>query len=84
MVFAVKFAVEGMLRDCASLLPEGVESVLRALEESGISGARFDYHREIFSIELDPALVSWSDVRESVRRAGERDGRLFLAVVMSL
>ena len=57
--------------------------MLRALEEHGIGGARFDYRREIFTVELDPEVASWSAIRQAVRRAGERQGRTFLAVVMS-
>jgi len=57
--------------------------VLRALEEDGIGGARFDYRREIFTAEFDPDLVSWEQIRQAVKRAGEREGRNYLAVVMS-
>jgi len=84
MIFTINFAVEGMLRRGGVLSPEGPAEVLRALEEDGIGGARFDYQREIFTVELDPEVVSWSEVREAVRRAGERGGRILLAVVMSL
>jgi hypothetical protein len=84
MVFAMKFAVEGIIRDGETLLPQDPEVIIRALHESGIPSARFDHRREVFNIELDPARVSWSEVREAVRRAGEREGRVLLAVVMSL
>jgi len=83
MIFTINFAVEGMPRRDGSLSPEGPAAVMRALAEDGISGARFDHRREIFSIELDPEVASWSDVRRAVRRAGEREGRVLLAVVMS-
>ena len=83
MIFTINFAVEGMLRRGDRLLAANPEAVLRALEEDGIGGARFDYQREIFTVELDPEVVSWSEVREAVRRAGQREGRILLAVVMS-
>lgn len=83
MIFTINFAVEGMLRRGGVLSTEGPAAVLRALEEDGIGGAHFDYRREIFTVELDPAVVSWSEVREAVRRAGESEGRTLLAVVMS-
>ena len=57
--------------------------MLRALEEDGIGVAHFDYRREIFTAEIDPEVASWSEVRDAVRRAGEREGRILLAVVMS-
>jgi len=83
MIFTINFAVEGMLRCGGVLSTGGPAAVLWALEEDGISGARFDYQREIFTVELDPEVVSWSEVRQPVRRAGEREGRILLAVVMS-
>ncbi len=57
--------------------------MLRALEEDGIGGARFDYRREIFAVEIDPEMVSWEQIRQAVRRAGDREGRIYLAIVMS-
>ncbi len=57
--------------------------MLRALEEDGIGGARFDPRWEIFTVEFDPGLVSWEQIRQAVRRAGEREGRTYLAIVMS-
>jgi len=57
--------------------------VLRALKEDGIGEARFDNRREVFTVKFDPELVSWEQIREVVRRAGEREGRNYLAVVMS-
>ncbi|MGD0075105.1 MAG: hypothetical protein ABSD31_12320 [Candidatus Binataceae bacterium] len=83
MIFSINFAVEGMLRCGGVLSSEVPEAVLRALAEDGIGGARFDARREIFTAEIDPAVVPWSKVREAVRRAGELDGRVLLAVVMS-
>jgi hypothetical protein len=84
MIFTINFAVEGMLRRGGRLSTGVPAAVLRALEEAGVGEARFDYQREIFTVELDPAVASWSEVREAVRRAGEREGRTLLAVVMSL
>ena len=84
MIFTINFAVEGMLRRGGVLSTADPAAVLGALEEDGIGGARFDYQREIFTVELDPEVVSWSEVRQAVRRAGEREGRILLAVVMSL
>jgi hypothetical protein len=84
MTFAIRFAVEGMPRCDGLLSTESPTAVLRALEAGGVRGARFDAMREVFTIELDPALISWSEVRELVRLAGEREGRVLLAVVMSL
>jgi len=83
MIFTISFAVEGMLRRDGILLTGDPAAVLRALEEDGIGGARFDYQSEIFTVELDPEVVSWSEVREAVRRAGEREGRTLLPVVVS-
>ena len=57
--------------------------MLRALEEDGIGEARFEHRWEIFTVEFDPELVSWEQIRQAVRRAGEREGRNYLAVVMS-
>ncbi len=83
MIFTINFAVEGM-RQRGGLLSTGdPAAVLRALEEDRIGGPRFDDQREIFTVELDPAVVSWNEVRDAVRRAGEREGRILLAVVMS-
>ena len=83
MIFTINFAVEGMRRRGGVVSSEGPGAVLRALQERGIGGARFDPRREIFTAEIDPAVVSWSEVREAVRRAGESEGLVLLAVVMS-
>ncbi len=57
--------------------------MLRALEADGIGGTRFNQRWEIFTVEFDPALVSWEQIRQAVERAGEHEGRTYLAIVMS-
>jgi|HubBroStandDraft_6_1064221.scaffolds.fasta_scaffold3290637_1 hypothetical protein len=84
MIFTIKFLVEGMPRSGELAFPEISASLLRGLEQAGIRGASFNDRREIFTVELDPALISWSEVRDTVRLVGEREGRILIAVVMSL
>jgi len=84
MIFTIKFLVEGMPRRGKLIAPEFLAAMLRGLEQAGLRGASFDDRREIFSVELDPALISWSEVRDTVRCVGEREGKTLLAVVMSL
>ncbi len=83
MIVTINFAVEGMLRRGGFLLSECPAAVLRALEADGIGGARFDPRWEIFTVRFDPELVSWEQIRRAVRHAGEREGRDYLAIVMS-
>lgn len=59
--------------------------MLRALNEAkGIRGCSFDYERELFNLELDPAATSFNAVRKIVAKAGEHEGRVYRAVIMSL
>jgi len=57
--------------------------VLRALAGRGFAQPRFDAASQTFSVELDPAVNSFSDVRRAVSLVGKRRDRVYIAVVMS-
>ncbi len=78
----VSFTVEGLMRygSDACAVPA---DIVRALREQGFVEARFDPGLKSFSVEIDPAVQSFSDVRRAVSDLGRRSGLTYLAVVMS-
>lgn len=58
-------------------------AVVRALAAGGLGEARFDPQLEIFSLEMDPKLHSFADIRRVIAAAGELRKRRYLAVIMS-
>ncbi len=77
----VNFTVEGLMR-CGSDTAASAD-IVRALGEQGFAEARFDPGLELFSVEIDPAAQSFSDLRRAVSDLGRRRGLMYLAVVMS-
>jgi hypothetical protein len=78
----VSFSVEGLMRRGADSGATAADLV-RALREQGFAQARFDPCLELFSVEIDPAVQSFSDLRRAVSDLGRRKGLTYLAVVMS-
>ncbi len=78
----VSFTVEGLMR-YGSEARAAPADIVRALCEHGFVEARFDPGLELFSVEIDPAVNSFSDVRRAVCDLGRRKGLTYLAVVMS-
>jgi len=76
----VNFTVEGLALHGAGT---AFSEIVRALAEQGFAAARFDPGRQLFSVEIDPANQSFSDVRRAVSDLGRRKGLIYLAVVMS-
>lgn len=58
-------------------------AIVRGLAARGFDGVRFHPQWEVFSLELDPALHSFADVRRAVVAVGVERGRRYLAVIMS-
>jgi hypothetical protein len=75
----VNFTVQGLV----DYRVGGAEALVRALTDCGISGACFDPDLELFSVEIDPAVHSFADVRRTVSAVGKRKGLVYLAIVMS-
>ncbi len=78
----VNFTVEGLMR-CGSDRAAASADIVRTLGEQGFAEARFDPGLELFSVDIDPAAQSFSDVRRAVSDLGRRRGLMYLAVVMS-
>jgi hypothetical protein len=79
----VNFIVEG-LRRRGLTGTAAVDEILSALNNNDFGEARFDRGLEIFSVEIDPAVQSFSDVRRLIDALGQRRGLVYFAVVMSL
>jgi hypothetical protein len=77
----VSFSVEG-LSDCDAIAAHERDDLLHTLAEEGFE-VSFDPGPRIFSVQLDPALHSFADVRRAIATAGQRRGQLYLALVMS-
>jgi hypothetical protein len=78
----LNFTIQG-LSECAAIAAEARDQVLFALAQHGLEQALFDPKLQIFSVEIDPALHSFSDVRRAIAALGEDKGRVYLAVIMS-
>lgn len=78
----VNFTVEGRMRYGSDGAAASAD-IVRALGEHGFAEARFDPGLELFSVQIDPATHSFSDVRRAVSDLGRRKGLIYLAVVMS-
>ncbi len=78
----VSFTVQGLTR-YGSDLGAAPADIIRALGEEGFAQVRFDPALELFSVEIDPAVHSFSEVRRAVSDLGRRKGLKYLAVVMS-
>ncbi len=77
----ITFTIEGLAHGGA-LSTDACEEVLRAL--AGRFGQpRFDPASQTFSVELDPAVDNFSDVRRAVSLVGKSRDRVYIAVVMS-
>jgi hypothetical protein len=78
----VNFTVEGLAQGGA-VSAQACQEILRALAGCGFRQPRFDPASQTFSVELDPAANSFSDVRRAVAIVGKNKGRVYIAVVMS-
>jgi hypothetical protein len=78
----LNFTVRG-LRQCGLTGAAAVDEILRALNDNNFGEARFDRGLEVFSVEIDPAVHSFSDVRRLIDALGRRRGLVYFAVVMS-
>jgi hypothetical protein len=74
----ISFIVQGLSPSAAA-----AGEIVRALHEHNFSGARFDSGTHIFSVEIDPAVHSFADVRRAIDALGKSQGLVYLAVVMS-
>jgi len=79
----INFTVQGLIGYGAGGGAAVRDEVVSALDRHGLRGARFDPGLEVFSVELDPAVHSFSDVRRVIEDLGKRKGLVYLAVVMS-
>jgi hypothetical protein len=77
-VLTLHFTVEGMPADTDS-----ARAIIGILKSQGIDVVQFDETRRIFSIEIDPGRISFSTIRKLVSEAGEKEGKIYLAVPMS-
>ncbi len=78
----VSFTVEGLMRHDSDGGAAPAD-IIRALGKRGFAKARFDPGLKLFSVEIDPAVHSFADVRRAVSDLGRRKGLTYLAVVMS-
>jgi hypothetical protein len=74
----LNFIVQGLNPSAAA-----AGEIVRTLSEHGFGAPRFDFRSEIFSVELDPAIHSFADVRRAIGALGKSQGLVYLAVVMS-
>jgi hypothetical protein len=78
----ITFTIEGLAHGGAPST-DAYEEVLRALADRGFGQPRFDPASQTFSVELDPAVDTFSDVRRTVSVVGKSRDRVYIAVVMS-
>ncbi|GEM_PF-4937861 len=78
----ISFIVQG-LSEGKTIAADARDEVLLALAERGFNHPRFDAGAQVFSVEIEPGLHSFADVRRTIGLLGKRKARLYLAVVMS-
>ncbi len=78
----INFTVQGLTAKGAQAAAARAE-ILRTLDEYRIGQAGFEPGLETFSVEIDPAVHSFSDVRRAIGALGKSKGLVYLAVVMS-
>ena len=79
----VNFTVQGLMGYGADGDAAAHREIVRALNEHALGSARFDPGLGVFSVEIDPAVHSFSDLRRVIGDLGKRKGLVYLAVVMS-
>lgn len=77
----VSFTVEG-LANGDEIGASAREEIVRALAGHGFQ-THFEPASQTFSVDIDPAVNSFSDVRRAIGAVGKLKGRVYIAVVMS-
>jgi hypothetical protein len=76
----VNFEVQGLP---SGVTDSGVQNDILRVPQAHFSAPRFDRDLGIFSVELDPAVHSFADLRRAIEVLGKRRGLVYLAIVIS-